>query len=248
MDILSIINVKGGVGKTTCSINIVGELAKRGYKVLLVDNDPQSNITSTFELSNDYTLYDLYSNKKVSFDDCIVKLNDDISIAVNTIESASLEIELQNRYNRENILKNKLNTLTYEFDFVVIDNSPYLGVLVANSLSISDYYIEVIDNSTSSLQGLNMVNKAIENIKDNMLNTQIKSLGILKNRFDKRTSFTKQFSEVLEENYGDKLFTTSIPESIKYKEAIAVGQFIQEYSKEHAQPYEKIVCEILEKL
>lgn len=248
MHIISIINIKGGVGKTTTVINLAGALAHKGHKVLILDNDPQSNITQILNIKNQYTMYDLYTNKKVIFDDCISQYNNNIYVIPNSIESAILDMELNNRTNRENILKNKLNTLNMEFEYILIDNSPFLNVIVHNALTMSDYYIEVIDNSTSAIQGLNLVSRTINNIKDSMLNDRIKLLGILRNRFDKRTNFTKQFVEVLESNYKDNLFNTIIYDSIKYKESITYNKTIQEYNKQYSEPYNALYREVIDRI
>lgn len=245
---ISIVNIKGGTGKTTTAINLCGEIASRGKKVLLVDNDPQSNVTKTFNIQSEFTLYDLYYNKKVNFDDCIVGLKENIYILPNIIKSADLDDELQGRGNKENILKNKLDSLTGNFDFMIIDNNPYKSVLLKNALTISDYYIEVIDNSLDAIEGLNMIEKTIQDLKEDRLNDKIKSIGILRSRFDKVTTFTKQFSEVMERNYEGKLFESIVYDSIKYKEARAVKKFIQEYSKEHAEVYERLYEELISRI
>ncbi|EKD94576.1 MAG: SpoOJ regulator, partial [uncultured bacterium] len=238
----------GGTGKTTTAINLSGEISQKGYKVLLIDNDPQSNITKTFNIQNKYTLYDLYYNKQVTFEDCIVKLKDNISIIPNIIQSADLDDELQNRGNRENILKHKLDTLETEFDFIIIDNNPYKSVLLKNALTVSDYYLEVIDNSLDAIEGLKMIERTIKDLKEDRLNDKIKSIGILRSRYDKVTSFSKEFSEVVKLTYKEKLFDAIVYDSVKYKEARAMKKFIQEYSKEHATVYAKMFDEILGRL
>lgn len=248
MKIISIVNIKGGTGKTTTAINLCGEIAQKGKTVVLIDNDPQSNITKSFNIDSEYTLYDLYSNKKVTFDDCLHKLKENLYIIPNSIKSADLDDELQSRGNRENILKNKLKTLTKQFDYMVIDNNPYKSILLKNALTMSNYYLEVIDNSLDAIEGLNMINKTIIDLKDDELNDSIKSIGILRSRFDKNTTFTKQFSEVMEKKYSDKLFDATVFNSIKYKEARAKKMFIHEYSKEHSEVYGELFEEIVSRI
>ena len=246
--IISLLNVKGGVGKTTSTLNIAGQFAKFGHKVLLIDNDSQSNLSQILNVESQYNLYDLYSNSKVKVEDCIVKYNDFISIIPNTIESSTLESELHNKMTRETILKNKFSNYNNDFDLILIDNSPFLGICTTNALAMSNYYIEVIDNSTSALQGLNLVANLVNDIKENGINNNIKSLGVLRSNFDRTTLFSKQISEVVSEQYKDKLFTSIIYNSIKYKEAVADNKTIQEYNEKYAEPYENLYYEILSKL
>lgn len=248
MIVISLINVKGGVGKTQCSINIAGQIAKMKHKVLLIDNDSQGNLSQILNVSSKYNMYDLYSNSKVNFNDCIVKYNDFIDVISNNINCAILETELHNKMTRETILKNKFQNFEHDYDFIIIDNSPFLGLMAVNAMAMSDYYIEVIDNSPSALQGLNMVNKLTTDLKENGINKNLKSLGILRNRFERRSSFTKQFQEITDEIFKDKCFSTIIPESVKFKEAAAKNQTIQEYDKKIAEPFEDLYHEMLNKL
>lgn len=248
MSIISLVNVKGGVGKTTTAINLAGAMAKQKHKVLIIDNDSQSNITQILNVQSEYTLYDLYINPKVSFDDCMQQYNNYIYVIPNTIDSAILESQLHSKFNKETILKNKYEKFDNDFDFILIDNSPFLGITVQNSLVMSDYYIEIIDNSTSALQGLNMVNKIVNELKENSLNNNLKLLGILRNRFQKRTLFNKQFDEVVQEELKENLFNTIVYDSVKYKESSALHQTIQDYSKSHGKPYAELYYEIIKRI
>lgn len=249
MKIISIANVKGGTGKTNTAIGIAKELSKK-YKVLVIDNDPQSSITSI--LLNDIkffenTLYDIYLQKNIGFNDCIYEFEKNFYIVPNCLNSMTLDLELSSRGNRENILLNKINTIPNIFDFVIIDNSPFISLQLKNSIVVSDLIICPIDNSSSSLQGYNMMIKTLNSLKDDSLISN-KSMFILRNRFDKTSKFTKDFNKTVEESFKDILFNTIIFNSIKYKEASALHTTIQEHSKEHSKVFEDLVYEILEKI
>lgn len=246
--VISLINVKGGVGKTTSTINIAGQMAKHKHKVLLIDNDSQGNLSQILNLKGNYTMYDLYSNSKVNVEDCIVKYNEYIDVITNTLDSAVLESELHNKLTRECILKNKFKDFQGEYDFILIDNSPFMGLMTTNAMAMSDYYIEVIDNSPSALQGLNMVNKLVNDLIESSINENIKLCGILRNRFEKKSVFTKQFKDVTDNCLKDKCFNTIIPDTIKYKEAAASNVTIQEYDKKYSEPYKELYYEILKRI
>ncbi|WP_039237414.1 ParA family protein [Clostridium sp. K25] len=248
--VISMINVKGGVGKTTSCINVAGEISSQGHKVLLIDNDSQGNLTQILNTKSKYNIYDLYSNDNIQYEDCISKYNNNIDIINNTIESCILEKELHRQKYPEGILNTKWEKFkdSTKYDFVLIDNSPFLGVMVQNSLVMSDYYIEVIDSSTSALQGLNMVQKVIDELDEYALVCNLKLLGILRNNFQKRTIFSKQFKEVTEETLQDKLFNTIVYNRIKYKEAVAMHKTIQEYSKKHANVYKDLYYELVKRI
>lgn len=247
-NIITILNVKGGVGKTTTVINLAGAIAKQKHKVLIIDNDSQSNVTQILNIKSEYSLYDLYTNPKVNFEDCISQYNEGIYVIPNVIDSSILESQLHNKMSRESILKNKYEKFSHDFDFILIDNSPFLGITVQNSLVLSEYYMEVIDNSVSALQGLNMVERITNEIKDSDLNDNLKLLGILRNRFEKRTIFNKQFDEVVQEELKDSLLKTIIYDSVKYKEATALHKVIQDYSSHHSKPYKDLYYEIISRI
>jgi chromosome partitioning protein len=196
----------------------------------------------------EYNLYDLYSNSKVKFEDCIVKYNDYIDIIPNTIESAVLENELHNKQTRETILKSKWKKFKNNYDVVLIDNSPFLGLCTTNAMTMSNYYLAIIDNSTSSLQGLNLVNNLVESVRYNGTNEHIALLGILRNNFDKKTIFSRQMNEVITDELKADVFDTTIYNSVKYKEATAMNKTIQEYSNKYAEPYKKLIYEMIKRM
>ena len=247
-NVISIINVKGGTGKTLTTINLGGQFAEQGHKVLLIDNDSQSNLSQILNVESEYSLYDLYSDSKVNFEDCIVSHSKNIDVVTNVIESAILEKDLHYKKNSEVILKEKFEKFKNDYDMVIIDNSPFLGICTTNAMVMSSHYLEVIDNSVSAIQGLNLVRNLVKSISDGYENDNLKLLGILRNNFDKKTIFSKQMNEVILDEYKDKIFDTIIYNSVKYKESVAMNKTIQEYSKKHSEPYKKLYYEIIKRI
>lgn len=248
MKIISIANIKGGVGKTTTAVNLAKELAK-DYRVLLIDADPQCNATQILmeEDELDMSLYEIFEDRTTGFDECIYGHNN-FFILPNSKKMKELEEMLANRMNRESLLKNKLKTMPTIFDYVIIDTSPYLGIATKNALVMSDYILVVIDNSASALQGCNDILSAYEEVIESGLNPNLKILGILRNQLDKNTRFTNDFNQVVKEAYQDDLFETIIYRSIRYKEAAAEGKAICEFNAVAAKPYTTLKEEILKRM
>ncbi|MBU3183173.1 ParA family protein [Clostridium psychrophilum] len=249
------INTKGGVGKTTTSINLCGVIASQGHKVLLVDNDPTSGSTQILNIENEQglTLYDLYRNSKITFDDCITKYNDYIDVITNVIGSANLEIELSHKRNtKETMLKSKFEKFENktDYDYIIIDNAPSTGLISLNALAISDYYLMVIDNSPLAMQGLVLMEGMIAEMKDISLNDNLKLLGILRNNFDKTTLFSKKISQIVEKRFQQDLFKTIIYNSVKYVEAITVHKPINYYVKggKYVDAYKDLYYEIISRI
>lgn len=247
-NVICLLNIKGGVGKTMVTINIAGELSRKGFKVLIIDNDPQSNCSLKLKANSEYDMYDLYSNTRVKFEDCVSHVRDNVYIIPNNLESALLEMELQNRHTRELVLYNKYKDFEHDFDFILIDNGPHFGLCVKNSLMISDYYLEIIDNDISSIQGLEMVKRMINLMKSEGALEDLKLLGIIRNMFDKVSNFTNDFNKYVESKYGSDLFDYIISPSVKYKEAVTSNEFIYNYSPGHGMVYTDIVNQLLERV
>ncbi len=249
MKIITIGNIKGGVGKTTTVLNVASELARQGYKTLIIDGDSQSDTTNILDIGEfDTGLYEVYKDKHTGFDDAIYEVKENLYIVPNNIRSNKLEMELATRMNRESILKAKLETMPDLFDFCIVDTSPFLGLTTQNCLAIADYYICVLDNSSSALSGFSLMREVVQELKDVGINKDLKLLGVLRNRFDKRTNYSKSFNSVLEEAIPEHLFKVIIPDAVKYKEAAAMHQAIQGYSMPHAKVYTDLVDEIKERI
>jgi len=253
--VISVINTKGGVGKTTTSVNLCGVMASQGHRVLLIDNDATAGTTQVLNVVNErgYTMYDLYRNSKVTFDDCIVKYSDNIDVITNAVESAKLEVELSYKRNtKETMLRSKYDKfdLKSNYDYIIIDNAPNVGLVNLNAMAMSNYFITVIDKSPLSLKGLVLMEGLIDEMKEINLNNNLKLLGILRNNFDKTTIFSRQISQIVEERFQKDLFKTIIYNSIKYVEAVTAHKPISDYAKggKYADAYKELYYEIISRI
>lgn len=247
---ISVGTAKGGTGKTTFTFNITGTIASNGKRTLVIDNDAQSNITSAFNVNskNKYTMYDLFLEKNIGFDDCIVKVDDNIDLVPNRIESMELDDLLANKSLREGILQRKLKTIPSGYDYVIIDNSPYVGTQVKNALGISDYYIGVVDTSIDALIGLQIFeNKIKTDVVETYLNTKIKCLGVVWNLYKSNTNFSKEVEAFMIENLKDKLFETRLKDTVKFKEGRALNTTIDKYNCDLASDYNSIFNSIVKR-
>lgn len=247
MNIISLANAKGGVGKSTITFNLAGTIASNGKSVLVIDNDCQGNVTSAFDINckGKYTMYDIFTDKRIGFDDAILKVEENIDIIPNNIVASELEDELAKQGMRDAILQRKLESLPKTYDYVLIDNSPYIGTQVKNALGISDYYVGVIDTSIDSLIGLNILEKKIKNdVLETLLNTQLKYLGVVWNLHNTRTNFGKEISDYLAENLKGKIFETTIKETVKLKEARGMNRTVDKFSKELKDDFNLLLEEI----
>ena len=252
MKIISIANAKGGTGKSTITFNIAGTIASNSKSVLLIDNDVQGNLTHAFNVNckNKYTMFDIFNDKSIGFNDAITNVESNIDIVPNSIDSAELEDMLASKGMRDAILQRKVDTIPDKYDFILIDNSPYIGTQVKNALAISDYYLGVIDTSIDALKGLQILERKIKNdVIETFLNPDIKCLGIIWNMYNIRTNFGKEISEYLNTNLKDKIFKSTIKDTVKLKEARALNKTIDKLNnKELTESFNNLYHEILSKI
>jgi chromosome partitioning protein len=232
--IISISNQKGGVGKTTTSINLSAILAKEGYKVLLIDNDPQGNAGSGLgmeihELTN--TSYEVLINE-ISANEAIHRTDiENLGIIPSNINLSGAEIDLMTVEDKEFRLKNSLQSIRNRFDFIIIDCPPSLGVLTMNALAASDSVIITLQTEYFALEGLSQLMKIISLVQNN-LNSSLELEGVLLTMFDKRTNLSNQVANDVREYFKEKVFKTEIPRNIKLGEAPSFGKPIHLYDPE----------------
>lgn len=249
--ILSIVNQKGGVGKTTTAINLASFLARFGKKVLLVDLDPQGNATSglgidkhTLEKSTYHLLIELAQVKEVLLPTGRGKLE----LLPSNIHLAGAELELVALENREFLLKQALLSVKNQYDFILIDCPPSLSLLTLNALVASDGMIITTQAEYYALEGLTQLVSTIEIVTQKM-NPQLKIFGLLLTMYDQRMSLAQQVEREVRQHFGEKVFQINIPRNVRLSEAPSHGLNIAEYDSKSkgAEAYHQLAKEVLKR-
>ncbi|MBQ9298144.1 MAG: ParA family protein [Clostridia bacterium] len=246
--VVAIANQKGGVGKTTTAINLSSTLAKKGKKVLLVDTDPQGNATSGLGISKEleYSVYDLIVSE-IEIEKVIQKTNQKgLDICPSTISLAGAEVELVSMMSREHRLKEKLDSVKDEYDYIIIDCPPSLGLITLNTFTAADSVLIPIQCEFYALEGLGQLMNTINLVKKH-LNKELKIEGALLTMYDMRTNLSNQVVKEVSKYFGDNVYKTVIPRNVKLSEAPSYGMSIAEYDarSKGAKSYDKLTREFL---
>ena len=229
--VIAVANQKGGVGKTTSSVNLSASLAKLGKKVLLVDIDPQGNTTSGIGINKadvQYCIYDVLIND-VPINDAIHSTEKEgLDVIPATIQLAGAEIELVPTISREVRLKRALHHIRDNYDYIIVDNPPSLGILTINSLTAADSVLIPIQCEYYALEGLSQLLNTIRLVQKH-LNTNLQIEGVLLTMFDARTNLGIQVVDEVKKYFQDKVYSTIIPRNIRLSEAPSYGQSIIAY-------------------
>lgn len=231
---ICVFNQKGGVGKTTTNINLACYLALEGFKVLVIDMDPQGNTTSGLGVDKnklDLSIYDLFVNK-VDINSIIIEseIIKNLYILPSNVELAAVEVELSNVENRESLLKEELLNLNPMFDFIFIDCPPSLGFLSLNSLVASDSLLIPIQCEFYALEGLGQLMHTI-NLITQSLNKSLYIEGVILNMFDSRAKLSSEVVNEVSSFFKDKVYSVIIPRNVKLAESPSYGLPIMLYDE-----------------
>lgn len=249
--IIAIANQKGGVGKTTTSINLAASLAIKGKKVLLIDTDPQGNATSGFGIEKnevENTIYELIL-EECSIQDCIIKdVLPNISIIPSNVNLAAAEIELIGVEKKEFILKSAVDYVIDQYDYVIIDCPPSLNMLTINSMTTANSVLVPIQCEYYALEGLSQLIHTINLVKAR-LNPNLEMEGVVFTMYDARTNLSMQVVENVKNNLNQYIFKTLIPRNIRLAEAPSYGMPICKYDSKSAgaEAYMNLAEELIKK-
>lgn len=244
--VIAFANQKGGVAKTTSTLNLAVALAEEGKRVLTVDLDPQGNLTMSQGLNPDTierSMYDVLVHR-LPLEQVIHK--GEIDLAVSSIDLAGAELALSSMIGRERALERALIPHKGAYDYVLIDTPPSLGLLTINALVASDGVIVPVQCEYLSLRGLVQLENTLSMIREN-LNPHVAIQGILPTMFDGRTLHAREAVEILQENFGDLVFKTRIRKTVRYAEAPVKGLSVLKYEPQGsaAQAYRELAKEVM---
>ena len=246
--VISVANQKGGVGKTTTTVNLATLLAKKGKKVLLIDTDPQGNATSGLGVTKELELsvYDILVGE-TTFEETVQETAiKNLKVCPSNISLAGAEVELVSMMSREQRLKTKLDEVKEQYDFVLIDCPPSLGLITLNAFTASDSVLIPVQCEYFALEGLGQLLNTVNLVKKH-LNKNLEIEGALLTMYDARTNLSNQVVKEVKKYFEDKVYKTVIPRNVRLSEAPSYGMPISIYDprSKGAKAYEKFARELL---
>jgi chromosome partitioning protein len=244
--VIAFANQKGGVAKTTTTLNLAVAFKEQGFDVLTVDLDPQGNLTMSQGMDPDQverSMYDVLVHS-MPLEDVIYRA--EVDVAVSSIDLAGAELALSSMIGRERALQKALLPVRNRYDYILIDTPPSLGLLTINALTASDAVIVPVQCEYLSLRGLVQLETTLSMIREN-LNPVVEIKGILPTMYDSRTVHSREAVEMLKENFGDLVYETRIKKTVRYAEAPVEGSSVLKYdsSGPAAQAYRELAKEVL---
>jgi chromosome partitioning protein len=244
--VIAFANQKGGVAKTTTTLNLAVAFKEHGFEVLIVDLDPQGNLTMSQGMDPDQVERSMYDVLVHSMPVEEVIHRAEVDVAVSSIDLAGAELALSSMIGRERALQKALLPVRNRYDYILIDTPPSLGLLTINALTASDGVIVPVQCEYLSLRGLVQLETTLSMIREN-LNPVVEIKGILPTMYDSRTVHSREAVEMLKENFGDLVFETRIKKTVRYAEAPVEGSSVLKYdsSGPAAKAYRDLAEEVL---
>ncbi len=247
-NVIVVTNQKGGVGKTTTTVNLAGYLAKNGSRVLLIDLDPQGNATSGLGVDKNAvkgSLYDVLVREALLRDIRIHTNVKGLDVAPSSVVLAAAEVELASQIAREHRLKQAIEKIKHEYDYIIIDSPPSLGILTVNGLVSADSILIPVQTEFYALEGLSQLLHTVQRVRMN-LNPKLNLLGVLLTMYNKNTLLSRQVEAEVKKHFPNKVFDTIIPRNVRLAEAPSYGKTIMHYDKfgKGATAYKQLAREV----